>query len=1011
MSFESPKSNGISSKNETLENISSITINNTFNEKNQTDILNELTDENNFNNDNKIDNYIIGKKLGEGTFSKVYIGTHKKTKEKVAIKVMSKNQIKEESDKQRIIKEINIQKRCHHINIIQQYNIIETKTLIYIITEYASGGELFDYIVQKKKLYEIEACRFYNQIISGLEYLHKQRICHRDLKPENLLLDSNKILKIADFGLSSLYNKTNYKNNKLNTPCGSPCYAAPEMVSGKKYNGSSVDIWSSGIVLFTMVCGYLPFEDDNQRILFGKIARGIFSLPNFLSSSCRDLIKKILVTDPNKRFNFEDIKHHSWFNQCNLNLGKNIFFQSPGIFINEDVIPIDRDIVKEIHLKENIKIKDIVSLVIRNKHNDITTMYYLILNKKKKNKENSISDISHSSNQFLMYIKSSISKMAYWNNDINRIINYYTEQIDKYINNKKENEKLVDPAFNSEIKSILEENINEDLPVINLNTITNLHFNYIESNNGGNESENEIETKKEFESISQSKTITNSNRYEINYDTKTFENDLSNEPTVNSIHKMKVKDLIQLKNVKKKNKNDISSDNNNEILILNDNYLKSKSIENDNFKDKRTITEFEKNTKLMNIENTVENNTLNVIVNNEKNIKENGKKNIHNLFDNNWEIKRNIKKNKNNKNNNKNNSKSIDLKIQPLTSHYKKIPINKRNQIIKFINKKDNSEMENGIKNNNIIKKGKIRHKSILTEPNSIFIEKTIKKNNNRPKSVETNNIINNNRVKTDYINEKSNITSFYHLINKIRNVKYKNNLNYNNKKKKDFHSVSLDDSKNNKTQKNSKIKTIIFQNHKNPKSKLSNSIEKKTILNDLKKKIFGNSLNDNSNPINLKLKRNIEKYDKNLLLSSHNRNKHFSQEPSSYRESNDISNLVLKKHNGNSLILDVTSNEIMNKYKSINAKKMNSKKNGNLDKFLTKNNPNIKKIVSHNNEKKINLLTKNKINNNNNNNNNIINNKKITSYKQNFLLKEKEMEKQQKKLLLNTIKKPKDSK
>ena len=244
-----------------------------------------------------IGDFKIGTKLGQGTFSKVCQGIHLPTGEKVAIKIMSKDQIKEKSDKIRIEKEINIQKKLHHQNIVQQYAIIETDSTIYIISEYCSGGELFDYIVSKRKLYEVEACRIYQQLISGLEYLHKQRICHRDLKPENLLFDSKHNLKIADFGLSNDYHK-----GKLSTPCGSPCYAAPEMVTGRKYGGTSVDIWSSGIVLYTMVCGFLPFEDDNQNILFGKIAKGLFSLPSFLSVSCKDLLKKILVTDPKKRF-------------------------------------------------------------------------------------------------------------------------------------------------------------------------------------------------------------------------------------------------------------------------------------------------------------------------------------------------------------------------------------------------------------------------------------------------------------------------------------------------------------------------------------------------------------------------------------------------------------------------------------------------------------------------------------------------------------------------------------
>ena len=376
-----------------------------------------------------IGDFRIGAKLGQGTFSTVCQGTHIPTGEKVAIKIMSKDQIKEKSDKIRIEKEINIQKKLHHQNIVQQYAIIETDSTIYIISEYCSGGELFDYIVSKRKLYEVEACRIYQQLISGLEYLHKQRICHRDLKPENLLFDSKHILKIADFGLSNDYHK-----GKLTTPCGSPCYAAPEMVTGKKYTGSSVDIWSSGIVLYTMVCGFLPFEDDNQNILFGKIAKGLFSLPSFLSQSCKDLLKKILVTDPKKRYGFEEIKHHSWFMSVNNVMGKNIFFNSPGVFVDEDVLPIDVEIVAEIYNDFHIDIIKIVNDVLRNRHNKITTTYYLILKRKIRNNESSVSDISSNSTNFIKYIKSSISKMGYWDNDYEKITAHYVKLVKKFLN-------------------------------------------------------------------------------------------------------------------------------------------------------------------------------------------------------------------------------------------------------------------------------------------------------------------------------------------------------------------------------------------------------------------------------------------------------------------------------------------------------------------------------------------------------------------------------------------------
>ena len=152
--------------------------------------------------------------------------------------------------------------------------------------EYISGKELFEYIILNKRLNENEACKFYQQIISGLEYLDKIRIVHRDLKPENLLLDNKKNIKIVDFGLSNMYSN----NELLSTACGSPCYAAPEMINGEKYNGSLVDIWSSGIVLYAMFCGYLPFEDKDNDILYEKITEGNFNIPNFISDLGNDLL-------------------------------------------------------------------------------------------------------------------------------------------------------------------------------------------------------------------------------------------------------------------------------------------------------------------------------------------------------------------------------------------------------------------------------------------------------------------------------------------------------------------------------------------------------------------------------------------------------------------------------------------------------------------------------------------------------------------------------------------------
>ena len=174
--------------------------------------------------------------------------------------------------------------------------------------EYAAGGELFDFIVDKGRVPEQEASRIFYQIISAVEYLHKNKIVHRDLKPENLLLDKNKkFVKIVDFGLSNSYSSRSEGDVKLKTACGSPCYAAPEMVAGKFYSGSCVDIWSCGVTLYAMLCGYLPFEEIDIALLYKKILKGEFEIPSFLSIQAVELIKGLLTVEPEKRLTFEQI--------------------------------------------------------------------------------------------------------------------------------------------------------------------------------------------------------------------------------------------------------------------------------------------------------------------------------------------------------------------------------------------------------------------------------------------------------------------------------------------------------------------------------------------------------------------------------------------------------------------------------------------------------------------------------------------------------------------------------
>ena len=266
----------------------------------------------------KIGHYLIKKTIGKGSFGKVKLGIYLPNKEKVAIKILDKKRIIEKDDLIRIKREFEMLSKFDHPNIILIAEIFETEKRYYSVMEYCEGGELFNYIVKKGHLNEEEASFFFYQLISGLEYIHSLGIVHRDLKPENLLLTGNNLLKIIDFGLSNYH--TANSDLLLETPCGSPCYASPEMVSGLRYDGYKIDIWSCGVILFAMLCGYLPFENNNNNELFKKILSCKVKLPEYLSKESKDLILKILVKDPNKRLSINEIKNHPFYMK-----GKNIF--------------------------------------------------------------------------------------------------------------------------------------------------------------------------------------------------------------------------------------------------------------------------------------------------------------------------------------------------------------------------------------------------------------------------------------------------------------------------------------------------------------------------------------------------------------------------------------------------------------------------------------------------------------------------------------------------------------
>ena len=327
-----------------------------------------------------IDNFKIEKTIGEGTFGKVKIGIHIPTGEKVAIKILEKDKIQDNEDLERITREIKYLKILKHPNIIQIFQIIEDKKNYYLIMEFAKCGELFTHIVNNKRLSETEAAIFYTQLIKGLSFIHKHNIVHRDIKPENLLLKENNILTIIDFGLSNQYQP----GGLLLTPCGSPCYAAPEMILGRYYSGLMVDIWSSGIVLYAMVCGYLPFEDKNNDKLYKKILSGHFEIPDRLSPNCKDLITKILKVNPKKRIKLEEIMKHP-FLKNGMEWYNNIFSEyfSKTVGVDEREIEINNEIVEKMvnEMGYSNANNNIVNNILNNKHNNITTTYNLLLNK------------------------------------------------------------------------------------------------------------------------------------------------------------------------------------------------------------------------------------------------------------------------------------------------------------------------------------------------------------------------------------------------------------------------------------------------------------------------------------------------------------------------------------------------------------------------------------------------------------------------------------------------------
>ena len=434
----------------------------------------------------EIKNYILKEDIGEGNFGKVKLGISKTTKEEYAIKIINKDQIKIKM-KNKIFKENEVITKFNHINVIFVFEIIEDPENYYIVMEYCKRGELFDYIVEHERLTEDEAAIFFYQLINGVESIHSKGIAHRDLKPENLLLTKDKTLKIIDFGLSHEFDGIDL----LKTKCGSPSYASPEILRGKPYDGFKSDVWSCGIILYAMVCGYLPFDGETNKILFKNIMKCEPDIPDYLNDITQDLILRILTSDPDMRITIDEIKRHPFYlrgkklchidyklieknvlkkrknkSSFKLNEDDNTYFIAENNFFDDEVQK-----VKQINSKE----KRLIEQIIKEDKNKKS----LESDEDKKSRKSRVDNIQSSiknrsranSSRELNINKDSKNKEYYYSNKI---------EIDSVINNNKNNEK--EKETHKEINRL-----NNEMEAVFLskrNNHENINYNnIIESNN------------------------------------------------------------------------------------------------------------------------------------------------------------------------------------------------------------------------------------------------------------------------------------------------------------------------------------------------------------------------------------------------------------------------------------------------------------------------------------------------------------------------------------------------
>ncbi|XP_077089453.1 serine/threonine-protein kinase MARK2 isoform X23 [Siphateles boraxobius] len=322
--------------------------------------------------------YRLLKTIGKGNFAKVKLAKHVLTGREVAVKIIDKTQLNS-SSLQKLFREVRIMKVLNHPNIVKLFEVIETEKTLYLVMEYASGGEVFDYLVAHGRMKEKEARAKFRQIVSAVQYCHQKCIVHRDLKAENLLLDADMNIKIADFGFSNEFTL----GNKLDTFCGSPPYAAPELFQGKKYDGPEVDVWSLGVILYTLVSGSLPFDGQNLKELRERVLRGKYRIPFYMSTDCENLLKKFLILNPTKRGSLEQqIMKDRWMNvghedeEMKPYIEPQPDYKDPKRTGQHSISPAGWK--RDIMLRMGYTLEEIQDSLINQKYNDVMATYLLL---------------------------------------------------------------------------------------------------------------------------------------------------------------------------------------------------------------------------------------------------------------------------------------------------------------------------------------------------------------------------------------------------------------------------------------------------------------------------------------------------------------------------------------------------------------------------------------------------------------------------------------------------------